>query len=57
MPKFQIKNEEQITKKEAWIEYIKGDNIYAIEKIKEQNKKIQDLDYLLEEYWDSEKME
>ena len=37
LPKFNIKNEENITKKEEWISYLKGCNNKTLEKIKQQH--------------------
>ena len=57
LPKFAINNEENITKKEEWISYLKGCNNIILEKIKSKNKSIKLLDELAEQYWLEEKME
>lgn len=56
LPKFNIKNEENITKKEEWISYLKGCNNKTLEKIKNNNNNIKILDELAEKYWIEEKM-
>ena len=57
LPKFKIKNEKQITKKEQWIAYFKGADTKTIETIKEKNIYIKYLDDLVKEYWKKEKIE
>lgn len=57
LPKFQIKNIENMSRKEQWVTYIKGENQDRIEEIKKQNKNIEKLDNLVEKYWQEEKME
>lgn len=57
LPKFNEKNILECNTKEEWITYLKGNNNKLIEKIKNQNKYIKNLDYLLEKYWKEEKME
>ena len=56
LPKFAIKNLDNINRKEAWIAYFKGCDNTVLEKIK-NNKNIALLDMLLEKYWIEEKME
>lgn len=56
LPKFNsIK--EKLDRKEQWIEYLKGDNINRLEKIKQDNRNINKLDKLVDKYWNEEKME
>ena len=57
LPKFKIKNEKEITKKEQWIAYFKGTDTKTIETIKEKNIYIKYLDDLVKEYWKKEKIE
>lgn len=57
LPKFKIKNEKEITKKEQWIAYFKGADTKTIETIKEKNIYIKYLDDLVKEYWKKEKIE
>lgn len=56
LPKFAIKNLDNINRKEEWIAYFKGCDNNVLEKIK-NNKNIALLDMLLEKYWIEEKME
>lgn len=53
LPKYICQNSNNKTRKEEWIEYLKGST--ATEKIK--NKNIKKLDELVEKYWLEEKME
>lgn len=54
LPKFQIEDSENITLKQAWMSYLKGENLKeAIKK----SKQIKKLDWLLEKYWKEEVME
>lgn len=57
LPKFNIKDEENMTPKEEWISYLKGCNNKILEKIKNNNHNIGLLDKLAEKYWIEEKME
>lgn len=57
LPKFKIENIENMSRKEQWVTYIKGENQELIEEIKKQNKNIEKLDNLVEKYWHEEKME
>lgn len=57
LPKFTIENLNNMTKKEEWIAYIKGDENKVLEKIKVNNKNIAVLDELAKKYWIEEKME
>lgn len=57
LPKFSIKDEENMTSKEEWISYLKGCNNKTLEKIKNNNHNIKLLDELAEKYWLEEKME
>ena len=57
LPKFKIYNYGVITKKEAWMAYLCGENNEnLLSKYKKFNK-IQKLDNLLEEFWNNEIME
>lgn len=50
-PKFKnYNNIENMSRKEQWIIYIKGENQYIIEEIKKVNKNIEKLDNLVEKY-------
>lgn len=54
LPKFKIETSKYITLKQAWMSYLKGENIKeAIKK----SKNIRKLDTLLEKYWNEEVME
>lgn len=54
LPKFKVKEENKMSKKEAWISYFKGENVnYATKKY----NKIAMLDKLLIKYWDEEVIE
>lgn len=57
LPKFTIKNLDNMTEKEEWIAYLKGVDNKTLEKIKDNNKSIMLLDNLVEKYWLEEKME
>ena len=54
LPKLYIGKRRKITKEEAWIIYLKGENSEIIEKIKNKYKYIGELDFLLEKYWKEE---
>ena len=54
LPKFKMSVNKEITLKEAWISYLKGENI---EKAIRRSKKIKKLDNLLNTYWQDEVME
>lgn len=57
LPKFALKNKENMNPKEQWIMYLNGcDNDY-LNKIKNENSNIEKLDMLIEKYWMEEKME
>lgn len=56
LPKFHKSIEDEISKKEAWTMYFKGQNEKETENAKEQNSKISKLDGLLEKYWENEKI-
>lgn len=53
LPKFKIKDKNNITKKEAWIAFLKGDDSFLQNK-NENFKQIRNLNYILNEYWKSE---
>lgn len=57
LPKYICNNLEDITPKEEWVLYLRGCDNITLEKIKENNKYIKQLDELLEKYWHEEKME
>ncbi|MBQ2938575.1 MAG: PD-(D/E)XK nuclease family transposase [Clostridia bacterium] len=57
LPKLIIEDEENMTKKEEWISYLKGSENKILEKIKNNNPDIKKLDELAEKYWMEEKME
>ena len=57
LPKFKCYDENNMTGKEQWIQYLKGANESTLEKIKNKNKYIEKLDELVEKYWLEEKME
>lgn len=54
LPKFNIKLDKEITLKEAWMSYLKGENI---EEAIKRSEKIEKLDELLKKYWREEVME
>jgi len=56
LPKFKIINQKNISKKEQWIAYFKGEEGDIIEKIKEENIYIRYLDELIKEYWRKERI-
>lgn len=47
----------QISKKEEWMIYLIGDDKAKIEQVMKKNEKIRKLDTLLNEYWNTEKVE
>lgn len=54
LPKFKIKDSRNMTLKQAWISYLKGENT---EEAIRKSEKIEKLDKLLEKYWREEVME
>ena len=54
LPKFKMENYKNMTLKQAWISYLKGENI---EEAIQKSKQIKKLDELLEKYWREEVME
>lgn len=54
LPKFKLENSKDMTLKQAWISYLKGENTKEAMKKSENIKK---LDNLLEKYWKEEVME
>ena len=54
LPKFKIINNKNMTLKQAWISYLKGENI---EETIKKSEKIKKLDTLLGKYWSEEVME
>ena len=56
LPKFYIKEKQNLTLKEQWISYFKGEEESEIEAILNDNTKIKKLDDLLNKYWEEEKM-
>ena len=57
LPKFRCNDENNMKKKEQWLQYLKGCDNGTTEKIKKQNKYIKKLDEKVERYWLGEKME
>ena len=53
LPKFKIKDKNNITKKEAWIAFLKGDDSF-LENKDENFEQIRSFNYILDEYWKSE---
>ena len=54
LPKFKLENSKDMTLKQAWISYLKGENT---EEAIKKSQKIKKLDELLERYWKEEIME
>ena len=54
LPKFRVNRNKEINLKEAWISYLKGEDI---ERAIEKSKNIKKLDDLLKKYWRQEVME
>ena len=54
LPKFKLENSKDMTLKQAWMSYLKGENT---EEAIKKSKKIKKLDTLLEKYWREEVME
>ena len=54
LPKFKVNSNKEISLKEAWINYLKGEDI---EKSINKSVKIKKLDDLLKKYWRDEVME
>lgn len=54
LPKFKIINNKNMTLKQAWMSYLKGENI---EETIKKSEKIKKLDTLLGKYWSEEVME
>ena len=54
LPKFKLENSKDMTLKQAWISYLKGENTKEAMK---KSKNIKKLDNLLEKYWKEEVME
>ena len=54
LPKFSVNLNQEMTLKESWISYLKGENI---EKAIRKSEKIKKLDNLLNTYWQDEVME
>ena len=54
LPKFKIINSKNMTLKQAWMSYLKGENI---EETIKKSEKIKKLDTLLGKYWSEEVME
>ena len=53
LPKFKIKDKNNITKEEAWIAFLNGDDSFFNNK-NEKFEQIRNLNYVLNEYWKSE---
>ena len=56
LPKFDSNGWTNLTRKEQWIAYLKGDDINLINKIKKNNSCIKQLDKQILEYWKNEKI-
>lgn len=56
LPKFKIIDENNMTKKEQWLTYLKGGKEKTIKTIKNNNYNIELLDRLLKKYWIEEKI-
>ena len=56
LPKFKLKSDEELTKKEEWMCYLCGDNKKLLNKIKKQNKYIKQLDDEVCKFWKKEKL-
>ena len=54
LPKFKLENSKDMTLKQAWMSYLKGENT---EEAIKKSKNIRKLDTLLEKYWNEEVME
>ena len=54
LPKFKIKDSRNMTLKQAWISYLKGENT---EEVIKKSDKIEKLDNLLRKYWREEVIE
>lgn len=54
LPKFKIENSKDMTLKQSWISYLKGENI---EEAIKKSEKIKKIDELLKKYWREEVME
>ena len=54
LPKFKLENSKDMTLKQAWMSYLKGENT---EEAIKKSKNIKKLDALLEKYWREEVME
>ncbi len=54
LPKFKLKDSKEMTLKQAWISYLKGEDT---EEAIKKSEKIKKLDKLLEKYWREEIME
>lgn len=54
LPKFKLENSKDMTLKQAWISYLKGENT---EEAMKKSENIKKLDNLLEKYWKEEVME
>ena len=57
LPKFKIKDYNNITKKEAWMCYLCGENNIFFSNVFQRFSKIKKLDNLLEKFWNNEVME
>lgn len=57
LPKFKLRNIENITKEEGWMIFLCGNEPILLKRTIEKFEKIKRLDNLLEKYWIDEKME
>lgn len=56
LPKFKILNPQKMTKQEQWISYLRGENEAIIKNVKSHNQNIQQLDKMVQKYWENEKI-
>ena len=57
LEKFQPIFLHNLNKEEQWMTYFKGENPEEVERVKRMNYKINKLDFLIEDYWENEKMQ
>lgn len=57
LPKFKKSPNTELTREEAWMSYLQGQDSDLINEAKEKYSKINKLDNLLEKYWKEEKIE
>ncbi len=54
LPKFKVSDPKKLTREEQWISYIQGADLELVEKSKKENKYIEKLDKMVQDYWDRE---